>query len=339
MWDPQECDGRVVLGMDGSQHALDAVAWAADYAANRNLGLTLLTAQEPMAHSLRELIASHDVDALLQRSAASVLERGAHLAQSQHPDLDVRLATVWDAPAPALIEVSAHAAVVVTSSRGLGGWSGLMLGSVTAEVVPFAHGPVIVIPHRMDSPRLAGVTTDTDSLVADLPSVAVSADAAEPISWMASGQSSAGEVVLGVHAHVGPAATWFAFEHAHRWGVGVFAVHGWAVGVDWQMPLDLDPTTARALREHHEVLIDEAISAASAEFPQVPVRRQAVLGSPVTALAKASRGARLLVVGSTVRGPVRGFLLGSTTLGVLQVAHCPVAVIRPQPEGFDPSAV
>ncbi len=214
-----------------------------------------------------------------------------------------------------------------------------MLGSVTAEVVPFAHGPVIVIPHRMDSPRLAGAPTGTGSPVADSPSVTASAHGTEPSSSTPCAQPTGGEVVLGVHTHVGPAATWFAFEHAHRWGVGVLAVHGWAVGVDWQMPLDLDPTTARALREHHELLIDEAISAACAEFPQVPVRRQAVLGPPVTALAEASRGARMLVVGSTVRGPVRGFLLGSTTLGVLQVAHCPVAVIRPQPDGFDPAAV
>ena len=116
MWDPQECDGRVVLGMDGSQHALDAVAWAADYAADRHLGLTLLTAEEPMSHSLRELITSHDVDALLRRSAASVLERGAHLAQSQHPGLDVQLATVWDAPAPALIEAVSYTHLTLPTS-------------------------------------------------------------------------------------------------------------------------------------------------------------------------------------------------------------------------------
>jgi nucleotide-binding universal stress UspA family protein len=55
------------------------------------------------------------------------------------------------APARRLVEVSAHAELLVVASRGRGGFTGLVMGSTTDQVVRHAHCPVVVIhAHALD---------------------------------------------------------------------------------------------------------------------------------------------------------------------------------------------
>lgn len=51
---------------------------------------------------------------------------------------------------------------------------------------------------------------------------------------------------------------------------------------------------------------------------------------PSRALVEQSMRAQLVVVGTRGRGGVVGLLLGSISHAVLQRAHCPVAVVRPE---------
>lgn len=74
--------------------------------------------------------------------------------------------------------------------------------------------------------------------------------------------------------------------------------------------------------------LDEQLGPWRHKFPEVPVEIRAGHGSVAAVLTDASRGAGLVVVGSRGRGAIRGALLGSTGLHLLQHAECPVLVVR-----------
>jgi nucleotide-binding universal stress UspA family protein len=60
-----------------------------------------------------------------------------------------RAATDWaGSPATLLVDASRDADVVAIGSRGLGGFSGLMLGSVSTQAVHHAQCPVLVFREK-----------------------------------------------------------------------------------------------------------------------------------------------------------------------------------------------
>lgn len=73
----------------------------------------------------------------------------------------------------------------------------------------------------------------------------------------------------------------------------------------------------------------EAVMAEVAKHPDVKVEYRAIYASPLKSLIDASRGARMLVVGSRGRGGLSGMLLGSVSEQCVRHAKCPVLVVRP----------
>jgi nucleotide-binding universal stress UspA family protein len=83
----------------------------------------------------------------------------------------IRYRTVFETgargPAPTLIGVAneLHADLIVTGSRGLGGFGELLLGSVSHQLVQRAPMPVVVVPPEH---RKAGLTVPTASVPASV---------------------------------------------------------------------------------------------------------------------------------------------------------------------------
>jgi nucleotide-binding universal stress UspA family protein len=132
----------IVVGVDGSASAADALEWAVAEAATRECGVRALLAwsyldQEP-APGGGEFDPAYDAGTATAALDA-VVEQAVPAAER------VIRVVVNDLPARALVDASRDAALVVVGARGLGGFRSLLLGSVSRRVVHEAACPVVVV--------------------------------------------------------------------------------------------------------------------------------------------------------------------------------------------------
>ena len=69
----------------------------------------------------------------------------------RYPEVDIKQELVRGRPAAALIERSQNAQLLVTGARGRGGFTGLLLGSVSQTVLHHAGCPVAVVRVSMSA--------------------------------------------------------------------------------------------------------------------------------------------------------------------------------------------
>lgn len=133
----------VMVGIDGSPASEDATALAFDEASRRGVGLIALHAWSdasiPSIGSDWERYEDGGQRILSERLAGW---------QERYPDVQVQRRIVSDDPARRLVEASGEAQLVVVGSRGRGGFSSLVLGSVATKVAQSAKAPVIVVRPR-----------------------------------------------------------------------------------------------------------------------------------------------------------------------------------------------
>jgi nucleotide-binding universal stress UspA family protein len=182
----------------------------------------------------------------------------------------------------------------VLGSRGLGGVSGLLLGSVAVALSAEAACPVVVVRGE----QYVG------SSAADAP------------------------VVVGVDdSPSSDAAIGFAVEAAAARGAPLVAVHTWLEHVyDAQVAVMIDwPRVAELQRAR----MAERLAGWVEEYPDVALTLVVAHDAAARTLVEHSKDAQLVVVGSRGRGNLAGLFLGSVSHAVLQHAHSPVAVVRP----------
>jgi nucleotide-binding universal stress UspA family protein len=167
---------KIVVGVDASPCALQALTWAADEARLRLATLEVVHAyhgqalaaplyfpsqealpgratggQQPPEERLAESSEQRaEFQVAVRRQAEDLLD-GLLLGELRESleDVDVQRTVLEDRnPAEALVELSDDADLLVVGSRGRGGFSSLLLGSVSHAVVLHARCPVVVIPSR-----------------------------------------------------------------------------------------------------------------------------------------------------------------------------------------------
>jgi nucleotide-binding universal stress UspA family protein len=134
----------VLVGIDGSPESELATAIAFDEAARRKVGLTALHAWSDESW-VDEIVtrAGRSWPELRAVEDEALAERLAGWAE-RYPDVPVRRLIVRDEPARQLVDQSESAQLVVLGSHGRGGFTGMLLGSISAAVVLMARVPVIV---------------------------------------------------------------------------------------------------------------------------------------------------------------------------------------------------
>ena len=128
---------RVVVGIDGSEGSNYALEWAAIEAARRGAVLEAHTSYAPGY----VFITPQEVHQAMQRVLS---EAAIHIADLA-PGLVFEGVIHEGSAAHFLIEASKGADLLVVGSRGLGGFSGLLLGSVSQQCSLHAHCPIVIV--------------------------------------------------------------------------------------------------------------------------------------------------------------------------------------------------
>ena len=138
---PHSADAPVVVGIDGSPVSEAATGLAFEEASLRGVELVAVYAW----HDTGMLdFPGIDMAAMASDGELALAERLAGWHE-RYPDVTVRRVVVGDRPADQLVERSQEAQLVVVGSHGRGGFTGMLLGSVSLAVVQSAHSPVLVV--------------------------------------------------------------------------------------------------------------------------------------------------------------------------------------------------
>ena len=134
--------GRIVVGVDGSAASLDALRWAARQAELTGATLEAVTSWSyPTTYGF-PVIANVD----WEKGARTVLDQAIAEALGDAGESVVRRVAEGH-PSRLLADLAVGADLLVVGSRGHGGFTGLLLGSVSEHVVTHAPCPVVVVRH------------------------------------------------------------------------------------------------------------------------------------------------------------------------------------------------
>jgi nucleotide-binding universal stress UspA family protein len=137
----------VVVGVDGSDCSREALRFAVEEARRRGAHLRIVSAWFVPVMTYAGGFAA-GVDISVYRDAATAISTTAvEEARSIGRDIVIEAATPEDSPAAALLEAAEDADLVVVGSRGHGGFSSLLLGSVSQQVALHAPCPVTIVRH------------------------------------------------------------------------------------------------------------------------------------------------------------------------------------------------
>jgi nucleotide-binding universal stress UspA family protein len=227
----------------------------------------------------------------LQARADDVLATAEGVARATAPDIVIETTLVVGDPAEELRSHARGSQLVVVGNRGLGGFTGLLLGST---------------------------------------GIALSAHSPRPVAVVRGTATTNGPVVVGIDDSAGAEDLMrSACREASLRGVETVAVHAWGIPLDL-VPVaakGYEKAEAQA-RTAGQELLDKLAATVSSEFADVKITTRVLDGSAAAAIVKATEGAQLVVMGSQDLGPLRGLLAGSTTHAVIHHSACPVLIHR-----------
>ncbi|BCJ50509.1 universal stress protein [Actinoplanes sp. NBRC 14428] len=282
----------VIVGFDGSATARSAVHYGAREAQRRGCALQITHALGwPVI--LPPFHAPYDLHDQGQRAAMlDLLAKVAHEVREECTGLPVTT-RLLDGPASSiLVDASRNAQLLVVGHRGLGGFAGLLTGSVATQVAGHARSPVVIV--RGD-----------DHLSDDRP-IVVGTDGS-------SGSRTAAEAAF-TQARLRDVELILAYHSARRSSAGAIptsTVPFWATVGDGAAGTHGISARYPDVKYRTEVVSGDSAVDALMDFSQ-------------------RIAAGLLVIGSRGLGGFSGLLMGSTARSLIDHAPCPVMVVPPR---------
>ncbi|UGQ12687.1 universal stress protein [Yinghuangia sp. ASG 101] len=302
--DNDRTSAHVIVAVDGSPAADNAVDWAADEAALRGTRLEVLHAWEWKPYEGHEWYGEQ-----LLGVSDDILEAAVTRARARRPELAIT-ATVDHGVAEEVVgRAGDRAGLLVMGSRGRGGFTGMLLGSVSRSVAAEGRCPLLVVRAGLDGtaePRFDGESPRVDTRV----------------------------VVVGVADESCLPAVEAAHAEAVARGQRLRAVHAWSFP---DMPAyglaGAGPTAeaVRMCRENGEAVLTRTLERVRARHgdasDSVDVVEDVVNGGRARVMVEASRDASLVVVATHKRPGRIGRHLGPVTHALLHHAHAPVLLV------------
>ncbi|HVQ89701.1 MAG TPA: universal stress protein [Mycobacteriales bacterium] len=280
---------NVLVGVDGSEASLRAAEWAATESAARLVDLTVccVAAEGPLEKAL-----VWEPDFTRDRADHVVAEAVAR-ARRAAPGAPVTGEVAVGSTSEQLLAHAARYGLLVVGSRGLGAFTGLLVGSVSEQVAEHASCPVVVVRGETANRRLP-VLLGVDGSAANEPAIE------------------------------------FAFATADRNRVPLVALAAVAP-IYIAPPIGYPTLPVPDTHDLHAVAatrLADALRPWAEKYPAVVVEQRPVVGRAAPELIRATASCSLLVVGSRGHGQLAGLLLGSISRHVLRHSNCPVAVVH-----------
>ncbi|GIF17116.1 universal stress protein [Actinoplanes teichomyceticus] len=282
----------IMVATDGAATGEATIRWAAAEAGRRHCRLSVVHVLDWDWTMARYDIQGAQFEAA-RRLAEEVTAGAVAQARAAVPELDIVASTPVGDPVTRLLDAAEGAQLLVLGTRGRGGFTGLLLGSVSQRLATHAACPVVVVRGH------AGATEGP---------VAAGID-----------DSPAAEHVLAA-----------AFAAAASRGARLVVVRSYLPAVPLYYLRDAAPELVETPEQDaaERIRLHEQLAPWRERYPDVPVETLLSHGGAAGLLVGVSRGAQLVVVGSRGHGVLAGSLLGSTGLQLLQHAECPVQIVR-----------
>lgn len=295
---------KIVVGVDGSDHSAAALRWAAREAELRDAELTAVLVWD--LFNQRHPDGSQRFDPAYDSAAAdAALEAAVVAALGPEAAAKVNRLPVCDVPAHGLIEAAKGADLLVVGARGLGGFRGLLLGSVSHQVLHHAPGAVAIV-----RPREAAAEGGPTGAARDGGErIVVGVDGSEPSN----------------------AALRWALTEGRLRGAVVEALHSWEVPVVFGPVAGSFPYDTEAIEKASRDLLDQTVDSALAEVgsADVTVERTLAVGGASMNVLDAAEHADLVVIGRRGLGGFKRLLLGSVSEHVARHSPAPVVILPP----------
>ncbi|MFE3218171.1 universal stress protein [Streptomyces antimycoticus] len=339
----------VVVGVDGSDAASDALDWAAELAGRRGLPLRVVHAS--LWERYEGYVAGTAADRPAERlHSEAVLATAAERAGRRVPALKVMTDLAADDAVTALLRAGQSAEALVVGSRGRGEFASLLLGSVGLGIAARAQCPVVVVRGRPENVHGGMNRVVVGIAERERPSEREPAPPSAAVAFALREARLRGGELEAVHAWrcAGPEDHGARENHRahedhtarenhrapqdHTARENHRAPQDHTARENHRAPQDHRARENHGAREDHAQraaeLLDETLGGATAAgLPPVPVAHRPVEGSARKALLDASAHADLLVVGARRRQGHFGMQLGLVNHAVLHHAKCPVAVV------------
>jgi nucleotide-binding universal stress UspA family protein len=280
----------IVVGIDGSSSATQALDWAIDQAVAERRGITLVHALgcSPAPWNDVGVADTPAVLEALEREGQRMLDVASARVADRSSEVPVETVLESIDPRFLLVRLSDRAALIVLGSRGRGPMQSLLLGSVGAAVARHAMCPVVI--HR---PSHHGLVRN---------GILVATDASEE-----------SQAVLELAYHLASVRRLPLTVMHCQWDVA-----GMGLG-------EQDLPTAGLETERLELAI--ALAGMGEKYPDVSVTTTLVVGPPEARVVQAVEKMDLLVVGAHRRSLAGRMIHGSVSMSLLEHAHVPVAVV------------